>query len=319
MSDEASLAAGRRWWIYQKERFPVFAHGLLVLAFSSSAVCFSALLAAGGANEAPAVPGWRMFLAAFLTCFFFFLQLRIADEFKDFEEDSRWRPYRPVPRGLVTLRSLGFVFAGAAVFQGILAWWHHPGLWKLLLATWAYLALMSREFFVREWLTRRPITYLWTHMLIMPLVDFYATACHWMKALGAPPSGLGWFLAVSFCNGIVIETGRKIRSPDLEEEGVSTYTRLWGTRRAPWVWLGFVLITGLCALMAARKIHALALVAPVLAALFGVAAFAAGRFVKKADAAGSRAFERISGLWTLAMYLSLGLLPLLFFLGTRPR
>ena len=39
----------------------------------------------------------------------FFLQLRIADEFKDFAEDSRFRPYRPVPRGLVTLTELGWV------------------------------------------------------------------------------------------------------------------------------------------------------------------------------------------------------------------
>ena len=34
----------RRWWIYQRERFPVLAHGLLIAAFSSSAVCFSQLL-----------------------------------------------------------------------------------------------------------------------------------------------------------------------------------------------------------------------------------------------------------------------------------
>ena len=40
---------------------------------------------------------------AVVTSFLSFLQLRIADEFKDFDEDSRYRPYRPVPRGLVTL------------------------------------------------------------------------------------------------------------------------------------------------------------------------------------------------------------------------
>src|SRR5207247_10262010 len=36
---------------------------------------------------------------SFVTCLLFFLQLRIADEFKDFEEDSKYRPYRAVPRG----------------------------------------------------------------------------------------------------------------------------------------------------------------------------------------------------------------------------
>jgi 4-hydroxybenzoate polyprenyltransferase len=34
------------------------------------------------------------------------------------------------------------------------------------------------------------------------------------------PAGLFWFLAASFCNGVVIEIGRKIRAPAQEEEGV---------------------------------------------------------------------------------------------------
>jgi 4-hydroxybenzoate polyprenyltransferase len=33
-----------RWWIYQHERFPVLNHGLLIAAFSLSAVTFSSLL-----------------------------------------------------------------------------------------------------------------------------------------------------------------------------------------------------------------------------------------------------------------------------------
>ena len=51
----------------------------------------------------------------------FFLQLRIADEFKDYEDDARYRPYRPVPRGLVSLRELAWVGVGAAAIQLALA------------------------------------------------------------------------------------------------------------------------------------------------------------------------------------------------------
>ena len=54
------------------------------------------------------------------------LQLRLADEFKDFEEDSRYRPYRPVPRGLVSLRDLAWVWAGCIALQPSRAhaqWW----------------------------------------------------------------------------------------------------------------------------------------------------------------------------------------------------
>ena len=80
-----------RWWIYQKERFPIFQHGPLVAAFSSCAVAYSALLTGSS-------PVWQSFAVAFITCLIFFLQLRIADEFKDAEEDATYRPYRAVPR-----------------------------------------------------------------------------------------------------------------------------------------------------------------------------------------------------------------------------
>jgi 4-hydroxybenzoate polyprenyltransferase len=205
----------------------VLAHGLLILAFSSCAVVFASVVSGGGP------PAWPDYLTAFPTCFIFFLQLRIADEFKDADEDARFRPYRPVPRGLVTLGGLRTLFLLGAALQLGLALWHHRALALILLAAWAYLALMSVEFFAREWLKARPVTYLWTHMLIMPIVDFYATAVYWLPRTGHPPSGLALFLAASFANGLVIELGRKLRQPHAEEDGVPTYTRLWGMSKAP--------------------------------------------------------------------------------------
>ena len=99
-----------RWWTYQRERFPILAHGILIASFSFSAVCFSSLLR--GQTELPRLSS---IFVAFVTAFLFFLQLRIADEFKDFEEDARYRPYRAVPRGLVTLRELGGLGAMCAI------------------------------------------------------------------------------------------------------------------------------------------------------------------------------------------------------------
>ena len=125
-----------RWIVYQQERFPLAAHAPLVAAFSASAVCYSALV-----RGATTAPPWRSFLAAFVTSLVFFLQLRIADEFKDFEEDSRYRPYRPVPRGLVTLRELATLFVILVLIQLALALWLSVRLIPLLLITWTYLAL----------------------------------------------------------------------------------------------------------------------------------------------------------------------------------
>jgi 4-hydroxybenzoate polyprenyltransferase len=307
----ATLDPGR-WWTYQRERFPLLAHAPLVAAFSFSAVAYSSLLR--GDVHLPALGAW---LVAFITALAFFLQLRIADEFKDFEEDSRWRPYRPVPRGLVTLRELGVLGAVAALIQLALALWLFWPLVIVLAITWAYLALMSHEFFLRDWLKARPVTYLWSHMLIMPLIDLYATACDWMVAGGEPgleaiPGGLHWFLIVSFFNGIVIEIGRKLRAPADEEEGVETYSVLWGRSRAVLAWLGALGVTAVSAALAAAKIDFLWPVLTLLLVLLAVAGLAAWHFLNNPSPGAGKRFEAIAGVWTLCMYLSLGAGPLLW-------
>ena len=92
---------------------------------------------------------------------------------------------------------------------------------------------MTREFFVARWLKAHPIVYMTSHMVIIPLVDLYATACDWRVAgLTGPPAGLSWFLIVSYLNGIVVEIGRKTRAPADEEHGVETYSALWGRQGA---------------------------------------------------------------------------------------
>ncbi len=285
-----------RWWTYQKERFPILANGLLIAAFSSCALLYSSFLSKGP------LPGVAMFIVAFGTCFIFFLQLRIADEFKDAEEDATYRPYRPVPSGLIKLRELGWLFALGALIQLALALWFSPRLLFILIFAWTYLALMSVEFFHREWLKARPITYLWTHMLIMPIVDLYATACYWQPTLDAPPSGLIWFLAASFTNGLVIELGRKIRLPDNEETGVPTYSKLWGTKRSTTVWIACLIATTAFAIIASIPIGTAIPTALILGSLLLTFSIF--------QCPGKR-LELLSALWTLALYLTLGILPLL--------
>ncbi len=291
-----------RWWIYQRERFPVFAHGLLILAFSACAVSFSGLL------RGSATPSWQAYAVAFGVCFLMFLQLRIADEFKDAGDDARWRPYRPVPRGLVKLSELRVLFIASAVLQAVMAFALDRWLLVPLIIAWTYLALMSVEFFMRDWLKKRPVVYLLSHMGIMPLVDFFGTACEWMPSGAAMPKGLGWFLAASFFNGLVIEIGRKLRQPQDEEEGVETYSRLWGKAGGAAVWISCLLMTLGCASMAASQIHFVVPVAAGLGVVL-VPAVAVAMIYATKSLAGKK-IETLSGVWTLALYLLLGLVPL---------
>ena len=296
----------RRWWIYQAERFPLVRHGPLILAFSFSAVAFSWLLRSDSGWPSPVSA-----LVAFLSCLIFFLQLRIADEFKDDEEDRRYRPYRPVPRGLVTLRELRGLFILAGVLQLGLALWLDMKLLVLLAVTWTYLALMSKEFFIGEWLRGKHLLYMVTHMAIMPLIDLYATSSDWLVFQGHPPTGLGWFLLASLFNGMVIEIGRKIRSPGDEEEGVSTYSVVWGRRRAVGMWLLVLGLTFACAFLAAGRIGFVWPLAIALGLTFGAAALIGVGFLRRQTPGAGNWIENWSGVWTLVLYLSLGPVPLL--------
>ena len=302
-----------RWIVYQRERFPLAGHAPLVAAFSASAVCFS-LLVRG--HIAP--PPLTTFLVAFVTSLLFFLQLRIADEFKDFEDDSRYRPYRPVPRGLVTLRELAWIGVAAAVIQLTLALALDPTIVWILAIAWVYLALMTREFFAPRWLKRHPVVYMTSHMLILPLVDLYATACDWWAAGHHQlPRGLYWFLIVSYLNGLVIEIGRKTRVAVDEEQGVETYSALWGTGGAVRAWMIAVLLTAFAAWRAAARIGTATPMLILLAVLVIACGVIAVRVVRSHASGSGKAIEVMSGVWTILMYVGLGAAPLAYLLWER--
>ncbi|MDE2654620.1 MAG: UbiA family prenyltransferase [Gemmatimonadota bacterium] len=296
-----------RWWVYQRERFPLARHGPLILAFSFSAVSFSWMLRSPSGWPSPVSA-----VVAFASCLIFFLQLRIADEFKDDEEDARYRPYRPVPRGLVTLRELGGVFVLVGALQLALALWLDARLLVLLLVTWTYLTLMSKEFFVGDWLRGKHLTYMVTHMAIMPLIDLYATSTDWLVFQGHPPSGLFWFLLASLFNGMVIEIGRKIRSPHDEEEGVANYSVVWGRPRAVGTWWLVMGLTFGCAFLAARRIGFVVPLGIALGATLVAAVLIGALFLRRQTPGAGAWIENWSGIWTLVLYLSLGPAPLLW-------
>lgn len=293
-----------RWWVYQRERFPILVHGPLIAAMSFAAVSVSHVVRGG-----TALPTAGPFLVAFVTTLIFFLQLRVADEFKDHEADARYRPYRAVPRGLVSLHELGAVAAAGALLQLALALWLQPSLVLLLAAVWTYLGLMWKEFFARRYLTAHPVAYLWSHMLILPLITLYATACEWRAVGASMPRGLAWLLVASFFNGLVIEIGRKIRAPEAEERGVETYSALWGRRRATLVWWTAMLLAAATLLPVAKAIGVSAVLAAAFVGVLTLAALTGWRFLERPTSRWAGVFEPVSGLWILVSYLGLGVGP----------
>ena len=141
-------------------------------------------------------------------------------------------------------------------------------------------------------------------MVIIPLIDLYATACDWLVAgLSRPPDGLYWFLIVSYFNGIVVEVGRKIRSPQDEEPGVETYSALWGRTASTTLWMTAIAVTALVAWQAAVRIHFERTVVAILVVLVAACLLVSLRFLRTPAKGAGKNIEIAAGIWTLLMYL----------------
>jgi hypothetical protein len=290
-----------RLWVYQRERFPLAAYAPMIAVFTASAAYYSRF-ARGAEGFVP----WDRYLVGAFTALVFFAWLRVLDEHKDAAIDRRYRPELPVPRGLVTradLRAVGGALLAAALLLNL---WVAPQLLVAIgvVALWA--GLMTREFFAGEWLRARPAAYLLSHMAIMPLIDLYTTGLDWLAEGVEPPPALALFLGLTFLNGIVVEIGRKIRTPEAEREGVDTYTKAWGPQAAPLVWLLTLALTSAVAALALVAIGASAVELLLLALLTVLTGVPAAGFLRRPSPGLAKRIEVASGVWTIAMYLLLG-------------
>ncbi|MBL7825135.1 MAG: UbiA family prenyltransferase [Saprospiraceae bacterium] len=296
----------KRLYTYQSERFPLLAHGLLIASFTFSAAAYSRLCR--GMHD---FIGWQVFLPGIFITLTLFLLVRIFDEHKDAEDDAKYRPELPVPRGLVSLNELKTI--GVIVFglQIAVLWIWLPDMFPIFFVVIAYLSLMGKEFFIAEWLKKHQFWYVVSHMFIIPLVDVFASGLDWLVGGLTPPLGLLFFFAVSYFNGIVLEIGRKIKSPEQESEGVLSYTAQLGTRRAVWTWVGILLAT--LGLAIAASVFAGLGVGTIIFLLivFFLCLGIAWRFLQQYSPSRAKAIEIASGFWTLSMYLSLGGIPML--------
>lgn len=293
-----------RFWTYQAERFPLARTLPLLAVFSSASISISAVLAGRP------LPGIDGYLTGFALVFLLFFQLRVCDEIKDAEDDRRFRPERPIPRGLVSLREI-VVLGGATVPLALaLALFWGSGLIWLLALVWVWLALMTAEFGRPAWLKARPVLYLLSHMVIMPLIDLMLTGVEWLPG-GAPYPGLVWYIGLSFANGCVVELGRKLWAAENERDGVDSYSRLWGPQRAAAVWGGFVVLAYalLCGVGIALG-HGLLFGS---LGLFGLLAclWAGWSYARAPNLRGEKRVDLLAGLWVFACYATAGFVPLI--------
>jgi 4-hydroxybenzoate polyprenyltransferase len=218
----------RRFVAWMNERFPL-ANAILALVLYAAALLFGRALVEGGALRIGIVD-----IAGFFAVWAFFLMLRVFDEHKDYETDLVNHPKRVLQSGLISLGHLKIAGALAVAAQLGVSLWRDAGVGRVTI-TWAIVmawsALMAKEFFIGEWLSKRLVLYAVSHMVVMPM------AMVWMAQMGAGsaalPATVAALAVLSFFSGASFELARKTKAPQDEREGVDSYTRSIGLRGAP--------------------------------------------------------------------------------------
>lgn len=321
--------------IYLNERFPLGKNSIFVLIFTLSGYIYTGLLYNSKiinqifSKEIKVPMPWHKIVALFIIIFMFFLQLRITDEFKDYEEDLKYRAYRPVQRGVVTLKALGKIGIATVIIQIILAYIIDFKIIYFMIIVWFYMFLMAKEFFIKEWLTKRILIYALSHVVIMIFITLVIVNATQYIVLGEAENifkfvALQWYrhnidialiplFTLNYLNGIVLEIGRKTRRADEEEHGVQTYSKLWGKKKAA-VILSllfaveyFLVILGLSYTYEKYFLFS----GLVLLIILIISIYFMIKFLKK-DLSG-KIVESVSGLWIVFSSMGMGLLPYFVF------
>jgi 4-hydroxybenzoate polyprenyltransferase len=248
-------------------------------------------------------------VTAIIATLFWFMLLRIADEHKDFEEDNQFRPYLPVQRGLVKLselRGIGIFLVLSLIGTSIWVDWRLLGILSIV-GLW--FTFMSLEFGIPKWLKKHPTIYLISHMMLLPLIDLYATSVEWLPRGGVFSFGILLYMISSFCDGTVVEVGRKLRAPENEEYGVDTYTQIWGPKRAMVVWMICMTISGTTTILAGFQVRVGWEIMFVLFPLYILGGCVAVRFAKNPTPKNAKIFLILPGIWMILMHSMLGFLP----------
>jgi 4-hydroxybenzoate polyprenyltransferase len=282
------------------------AHGILIAAFTFSAVSYSRIC-----RGQDGFIHWSDFLIGIFATVTLFFLVRIFDEFKDKEEDNKYRKYLPVPRGLISLKELKVIGCIVGLAQITVIAVFQLEMLYLYVIVLVYLMLMGAEFFVPVWLKQRQMIYITSHMFIIPLIDIYASGLDWLLDGAKPHWGLAWFFAVSYANGLVLEFGRKIRTPDTEEEGVISYTGLYGTKGGPSIWIALMFVTMVLAMGASYYANYSWIAFGVFGTFFILCSLPGWLFLIQSTVKRTRYIEYASAVWTVMMYLSLGGFPML--------
>lgn len=167
-------------------------------------------------------------LVLFLGTLVFFFKLRLYDEIKDYKNDLKAYPNRPLTRGLLTHSD---IHAGIyiAILLELIAF-SIFGLNGLIAVTVPimYSLLMFKEFFVRNWIRSHLTFYAISHTLVSTLFSLTLLATLKSTYIWNLDKNSYLFALLSWFLFNIFEFGRKTFISIEERRGVESYSKIYG-------------------------------------------------------------------------------------------
>ena len=220
---EANYNFFQRWNTYQKERFPLAVFSVYIFCLTWATFFFNKNLN----TLLDETVNVGVFVVMFVVAIAQFLMARIVDEFKDYAEDAKYRPYRPVPRGLIKLKELRVLLFICAGIQNTLTCIFNINGLKYLAIVWLFFLLMTKSFFIKKFIDKHILIEVLLDEIMLPLLILYLSSF-----VGLTFSNIWPLLAMVYFVSWIIEIARKMRCKADEEKGVKTYTAVLGIPRA---------------------------------------------------------------------------------------
>lgn len=283
----------KKWATYQKERFPVVVYGLYIFCIVFAIFCYTSTV-----FDNVGEPNFILLIPMFVFAFLQYLMVRIVDEFKDFEEDSKYRPYRPVPRGLVTLKELKVLFVICVLIQIAIAFVFNKENMLLLFGFWLFFALFCKDFFIKKFLDNHILLTVVIDELLIVFLGLYLASF-----VGEINSLVIYILLMVYFVSWVVEIARKVRCKEDEEEGVKTYTAVLGIGKTIFVLFIIEMLLMLLQVNILGNEHLLWIVL-----LYAVTDIINILFAERKTKKYAKLVELSANVYIVIMYLSMGLL-----------
>ena len=217
------MSAIKNWWQFTKERFEPVSHLTMIIVFLAAHILVARALL-------PVNIEGLDYLTLLIGVTAFYFKLRLYDEVKDYDLDVIINKHRPLPRGLLNLKSM---YRGMLVCILIeLVCFSSQGFTSAMSAVIAitYSLIMYKEFFIAEKIRPYLTTYALVHTIVTTILSFaifsFLTHENFFKLLINPP-----FLSFAMANWLlfnIFEFGRKTFASSEERENVDTYSSLFG-------------------------------------------------------------------------------------------